>query len=122
MSNSIPPKPPRPLDYATPVRRGPAGGVPYLAQMALGAGALVLTIVLVVCLFQFVPSESMSDNTNYLVVLTGTCLSIAGFVVVTVLAIVRWRWPGFSIGVVTAIGLILLLGCGLCFGAFRGGI
>lgn len=101
-----PPRPPgrQPLDYAPPAERGPAGGVGFLGQMAIGAGALAATVALLFAWFALYPTASV-----------GGWFLMLGLAILNIWAAGRWRWPGFVAGCVTMVGVALLVGVGLCF-------
>ena len=99
-----PPKPPVQLNYATPPApgTGPAGNVPYIAQMAIGFAAFLLIGIISVVI-----TVSMNSPAP------GLILAPLLLTVLCVIARVRWRWRGFLAGVLIALGL-LLLAAGIC--------
>jgi len=107
-------KGPRPLDYAPPSGRGPAGGVRFIWQMAIGAGALIVAVGLSISLNALAMGMALMPPVGSLAAV-GHYLIFGGLVAVNILAVARWRWPGFVAGCVTTVGLALLVGIGACF-------
>jgi hypothetical protein len=99
-----------PLQYERPRATvdddGPAGGVPFIGQMAIGFGAFLVYAVLV--------SMSVSVRSpgweGVLAIVNFTMLLLL-FAVAGV-ARSRWRWRGFLVGVLSGFGL-MMLGIGL---------
>jgi len=108
---------PVPLNYVTPVR--PAGGVPFIGQMALGVVAFVLGIILAVLAGAGAAAVNAPGWLTWLV--AGSVQ--AAVIVVAVVVWRRWAWRGFFVGVVTglliSVGLVLLA-AGLCFAMLKG--
>jgi len=123
MSDPVPPEaakpdgPVLPLDYARP--RGPAGGVPFIGQMAIGFGAFVVMCV-VTLLAGAIGASAWGSSTTLVPVVAGVLVLGLPILLLAVLTIVtwrRWRWRGFLVGVLVGLGLVLLA-AGLCFAAF----
>ncbi len=100
-----------PLQYERPRSPvdddGPAGGVSFGGQIALGFGAFVLCGAIGLGMLRVPMATSLFDIFTPL-------LALLLLIAVTVVARVNWRWRGFVVGVLIGVGLVGLA-AGACF-------
>jgi hypothetical protein len=98
------------LQYQAPgEQEGPAGGVPFIGQLAIGFGAFLVCGAMI-----FVTGALWNWTTwtpLYPIAWLSSPLLLVGM---TVVAWRRWRWRGFLVGVLIGVGL-LGLAIGACF-------
>jgi hypothetical protein len=105
-------RPPFQLDYENPDLKRPLGGVPYLAQMLLGfLAAMILVVLTVLLILIAINGEAGMFGLGVLMILGLVCFAMGPIRQ-------EWHWPGFLPGVLTAVGLVLLV-FGLCVAAMR---
>jgi hypothetical protein len=100
--------PPNPLDNTPPVeaKPGPAKSASYLVQVLLGVGAFFVFLILTF-------GATAAVNSPWAI------LPAFVIVIALVFASKRLGWPGFAMGILIGLGLLLLAG-GLCAAIFWG--
>jgi len=106
MTQPLRPKDPQPLNYAPPGGRR----MPFIEQMALGFGALVGTGAGVLAIEYILASNGLEGPEVRMAVIG---LGVGFLVVLALVALIRWRWPGLIAGIFTGL---------LIFGLIIGGL
>ncbi|MGE5608608.1 MAG: hypothetical protein ACM359_05100 [Bacillota bacterium] len=115
MTDPQPPQPPDPppppqLDYESSAFRRPLGGLPFIAQLAVGFGACIALAFL-----SFALTVAARDPSGLVL---GAFLILGLLAFAATVARREWHWPGFLVGVLIVVGL-LLLAFGLCIATLR---
>jgi len=106
------PKNPRPLDYAPPMGNKPAGGVPFIGQMAIGFAALFVVPIVSFLIALFLPS-ALHDSPTLMPYIYAPLTVVLPLIGLATIAWRRWHWRGVLVGMATALGLVLVA-WGLC--------
>ncbi len=89
--------------------RQPAGGVPFGAQLAIGLASFYIVGTVAAVLIPAPPHRFAVLSA----MMNGFYCALAYGVISTLVVALFLRWPGFAVGILLALGL-LIAGVGLC--------
>ncbi len=105
------PQEPHPLDYATTESNRPPDGMSYGGQVGCGCGSFVAAVLLGSLLVNIFGAAS--HHYDGLPFVAGFGVSFGLLACLAVLSRTRWQCKGFLVGILIALGLVLLA-AGLC--------